>query len=80
MEKSSGSLTQSYLRKDINDLLKRLETIKGQQKKEEKIKEKIDTESRLKLKKIQRIQDEIHWLQEKHNQYVNHISNSEILQ
>lgn len=80
MEKSSGSLTQSYLRKDINDLLKRLETIKGQQKQEEKIKEKIETESRLKLKKIQRIQDEIHWLQEKHKQYVNHISNSEILQ
>lgn len=71
MEKGSGSLTQSYLRKEINDLQKKYDAIKAQQKQEEKVKEKIEAESRLKLRQIQRLQDEIRWLQEQHYLYVN---------
>ena len=75
MEKGSGSLTQSYLRKEINDLQKKYDAIKAQQKQEEKVKEKIEAESRLKLRQIQRLQDEIRWLQEQHTLYVNLLFN-----
>ena len=71
MDKGSGSLAQSFLRKEINDLQKKFEAIKAQQKQEEKVKEKMEAESRLKLRQIQRLQDEIRWLQERHAQYVN---------
>ena len=70
MDKGSGSLAQSFLRKEINDLQKKFEAIKAQQKQEEKVKEKMEAESRLKLRHVQRLQDEIRWLQEQHAQYV----------
>ena len=68
MEKNSGSLAQSFLRKEINDLQKKYDAIKAQQKQEEKVKEKVEAESRSKLRQIQRLQEDIHWLQEKHMQ------------